>query len=332
MKRHRGVVATPTTLSLVVLAVCAVASLPAQSFRGDIVTSIRLDGAVDETVEMRAGEVVTLEFVPDERFVQAVRIEVRLPREVTLPPGTFSVDVYDRVDSDAPSGLTTIAGRRLLAQPVAGAAVAISVPVSREGAGAPASVGTFVTGTADRTVGMLAFQLTPLSKGTAIDLDAVPVTVRVSTELRPVGALAFALEGEQEAIDRARPLLVVSIDGRAIDPFEVTELAPGIYRVFAAAGDYLERATNVGINQGELRTIDLAVELPTATVTVALPSVAELFWNGELVGRGASLEVEPGFHTVVIRLGDFSVTRRLELLADRSYEIGLDLDISVDQD
>nr|MDA3949973.1 hypothetical protein [Spirochaeta sp.] len=92
----------------------------------------------------------------------------------------------------------------------------------------------------------------------------------------------------------------------------------------------LSHTANVGINRARIEEVVLTAEIPRAAIRINVPSVADVFWNGERV-TDRSLSVEPGIHTVLIRLGDFSLSQQLELEPNGEYEVGMDLDILLKQ-
>jgi len=152
-------------------------------------------------------------------------------------------------------------------------------------------------------------------------------SVRISPRLRPIGALRVTLAGEAELLTRTREELQLSLNGEEIAVDAVVERAPGIYRLEAQAGDFLETASNVGIEQGHIREITLEPREPLAMIRVSVPTVAEVYWNGTRLADQSPFTAAPGEYSIMIRLGDFTVSRRIELEAHEDYELAIDLDI-----
>jgi hypothetical protein len=144
--------------------------------------------------------------------------------------------------------------------------------------------------------------------------------------------LVVSLSGEPDVVERAAGILTISLDGDPVSPDELMEVDPGIYRLEAQAGDFLAYTSNVGIERGRVRTVVLEATEPQATVRLSVPSVADVYWNGNLVVSRRDMSVSPGIHSLIVRLGDFSVSRKVELAANERYVIGIDLDILLNQD
>jgi hypothetical protein len=113
---------------------------------------------------------------------------------------------------------------------------------------------------------------------------------------------------------------------------EIT-LLPGLHRVAVRSEEFENESLTFGVERG--RVTDLRVELqrPRSTLRVDAPEPAELFVNGERVGEGRrSLSLPPGEHTLLFRLGDYSVSRKIVIEPKQDYEISLSLDILVRED
>tara|TARA_B100000614_G_scaffold237485_1_gene235737 strand:- start:412 stop:1404 length:993 start_codon:yes stop_codon:yes gene_type:complete len=314
---------------LTLLAVSGI--LEAQSFRGEVIAREALTAQSTVNSVIGAGQVLLVTVEPDSvRFFDGITVEVAAA-DGSPRPGSFSVAVYGGVDTPPDTGFTNLAGRVLGTVPIGrGTRQRILVPVHQPPQQPDA--GTQVTSPLDPNIGALAIQLVPVTKGMDATSLQTTYSLTISPRLRPVGALQVTLEGDAELLARTEELLSVTLDGEPIAPGTIVERAPGIYRLEARAGDYLDYTSNVGIDQGRLRSVPLEPREPRASVRLSVPSVAEVYWDGELITRRGGFEVPPGEHGVTIRLGDFSVSRQVILEANQGYEVGIDLDILFKRD
>lgn len=300
---------------------------PAQEFRGAVVDTRTLGVGSSAEISLGSGEVILFAIDGEAlRFVRALQFTASRDRRA-IPDGSFSLVAYGSVTAPETTGVATLAGRRLEVVPLVGTRQVIVVPV-REGEPAT-TTGAVTTDRADPRTGFVGIQLIPLMKGMSDEMLRRRVAVAVTPLLRRVGAIALALEGEAAA--EAAPLLSVTVNGTAIDPEAGAELAPGIYRVVATAGEFVEFSGNVGVELGRTTEVVLEAVRPRATVRLIVPTVADLFLDGEPVEAGTELQLAPGSHTLLVRLGDFAISRRFEFEAHREYEIELDLDLLLNQ-
>ncbi|MFA7567904.1 MAG: hypothetical protein WCY01_12810, partial [Alkalispirochaeta sp.] len=190
--------------------------------------------------------------------------------------------------------------------------------------------GTQLITDVDPKIGAIGVQIVPTAKGMSQELLDTVFSLRLAPVLRPKGGLIVHLGGDEDAIPQAVEVLEIKVDGRTVKPEVIQEFDPGIYRLTAHAGDYLSYTANVGIERGRVREETLIIRRPRATVRINVPSVAEVFWNGELISP-SEISVESGEHTLLIRLGDFSLSKKVYLEPNGDYQLGVDLDILLKQ-
>jgi hypothetical protein len=283
------------------------------------------------TETLSGGQVVVLTLPPDRLFTSGMDVRIRPADGETPVPGSFTVAVYAAVDAPAEEGVVNIAGSLQERLPLGNtSSLALTIPFRGYQLPTPPA-GTRVLDPVDPAIGPVGIQIVPASKGLSPEGARARFTVEITPRLRRIGALVVRIDSDEPATAReAREILVLTVDGNPIEPDTLVELTPGIYRLEAQAGDLLSYTANVGIDRAQVEEVVLSAEIPRAAIRINVPSVADVFWNGERV-TDRSLSVEPGSHTVLIRLGDFSLSQQLELEPNGDYEVGMDLDILLKQ-
>jgi len=313
----------------ILLVLFTVSPVAAQNFRGETGDPTVIDGPEVREVRLSAGQVLLV--LPDEDYPFVAGIAIRVESGASPVGQDYALSVFGSVDPPASPGINNLAGVELASTVLAASGRTTIVVPFQNSSGIASVPGAMVADSADPATGAVAVQLVPIMKGMSSEALGRSVPVQVRPILRPVGALRVRLAGDPGVVERARADLNLVIDGRPVETDVLLELSPGIYRLRATASDLLDYTGNVGIEMGRVEEVVLPVEEPQAQVRFAVPSVAEVFFDGERV-RGRSITVPPGTHTVLIRLGDFSVSRQVALDRDGTYRIGLDLDISVNRD
>lgn len=311
-------------------------SVSGESFRGNVVGVFDVGPDSDSVLEMRGGDVFSFAVSPQEPYVDGFDLSIELSDEFPRIDGYFGVQFFVDVARPIQSGIANIDGRRIITVPVTGARQQfIRVPIRERGSFATRPDMTVLPVTPLTDGFTYAAQLVPLMKGMPSAAMTATVSVTVRPVRAPVGGLVVHLVPENtdqdlsEQIDAANLLL----DGSPVPPEELIELNPGIYHVELYSADFVDVNENVGIEAGTVTAISLLLEPPMAAVRFSIPSTGELFIDGRRVPRGtATTELEPGEHTMLIRLGDFSVSRQVYLQPEQEYEIGVELDFFVRTD
>ncbi len=314
-----------SSIFLVALVV-SIVPLGAQSFRGHVVPLPFPEPDQPSETTLRSGDVAVVAIPGDRRFIAGVDIRVLPQRDSGIQPGMFTVVIYDAVDAPGGDGIVTLGGMQKERIPVT-AASPISAVVTF--AGSPRQsvpAGTALISDVDPSIGNVGIQLVPAAKGMSQEHLDTTFTLQLTPILRPKGGVIVRFDGEDEVVSEAELIAEVYLDDVRITPGEIAEFTPGIYRLRAEAGNLLTHTANIGIERGRIRTVTLTVVRPRATVHINVPTVAQVFWNGELISR-SEMSVEPGEHTLLIRLGDFTISRKITLEPNGDYQLGVDLDI-----
>ncbi len=320
-------VSRPT--SCIVLLLCSWISVHADNFRGQTLEPLFFDGPSQQSIEIATGEVAIVQVDTNYPFIAGF--------EIVATPGPegfgqdFALAVWGSVDPPSSVGMHNLVGVEVATTILTGRSrIAMAIPF-RDVDGFSPPPGTTRTQAVNAGTGAIAVQLVPFMKGISPEALDRQISLQVRPILRPVGGILVRLQGEPTVVANARASLQLNIDGRDVRADEVLELPPGIYRVSARAGDLLDFTGNVGVEIGSIEILALTAAEPRAEVRFDVPSIAEVFWDGERVPN-EGLSVPPGVHTVLIRVGDYSVSRQIAVEGDGTYRIGLDLDILMNQD
>lgn len=313
------------TLLLVLLLVSPVALVRGQSFRGEIIAHHPVTHIPGEGTSVHAGQVVLITAADTPHLVEHIELSVTAPGG-TVPTGAFSLVVYSRVDTpgDPSEGFVTIGGAPWRTVPLGGrSAERISVPLRNT------LTDHNPQHAVDLAMGGLAFQIVPVLKGMPPDMAGAAFHVAVSPGLSALGALEVRITGAPPVVARAREELTVLLDSTPVRGETPVVRPPGIARLRAAAGPYLDESRNVAVEAGRLAVVELEVREPVSRVRFSLPSVAEVFFDGLRIDTRRVLVRPPGDHIMLIRLGDFTISRHMTLEPHEEYEVGLDMDVHV---
>lgn len=307
-----------------------------QSFRGEVAHLLGITDDSTVTTALYPGQVLLVSPTDSFPYLQALELRIRVPRDTGFAPGTFRLSVYEGVDPDVldSRGFVSIAGRALGTFSVLETAQPFVLPVitpfptdwlPRQ------DVSVFQE--ADPGLGLMAIQLVPAMKGIPPELEDAALTLELHPVMASFGGFQITLSGEEDLLERARRQLYIAVDGKEVSEGTLVFRNPGIYKLEARAGDYLDHRENIGIEVARTTNLVLEPREPRAYLSIHLPSVAEIFLDGHSVPANPAevLEYPPGSYVMMIRVGDFIISRRVIFEANKEYEIGLDLDILIKQ-
>jgi hypothetical protein len=326
-------------ISLALLALSCAVSAPAA--RGQA-RDLRMMVAGVATLSAEAPEGVRLPmgfsdaaavYIPrDSPFVQGIEIELRSPPEATAAPGGFAFEIWKSVEPAPEKGKYAYRGVRVITQPLpARAGYAIQIPVRADHSIEAGPYAELLPAVIDPREFPVAFKLVPVSKGVPSDIESARFQARFRLILGDEGALSLKLrypEGKAQ-----RPPVTVTVDDRKVDPAATALLKAGQHRLRVSSEAYRDESRGFAIEPG--RTLELVVELEDATpvVIVEAPDSATVTIDGAKVDHAArpQVEVEPGDHVAVCRIGDYAVTRRFSAARGKTYKLVLQVDLQVQE-
>jgi hypothetical protein len=301
-----------------------------ESFRGSVVGFAVVGPGSVYSEEIGAGDVIVVSLTDDQPFVRGFEVTLNIPTGSSGFPGNYAVHLYRRVDAPNTSGPATIVGQQVASWPItAGGRQFLVVPFDQERSRLSAA-NTRVADTVDAGEDLpMAVQLVPIMKGMNAAVASQRLPLQIKPILASVGGLVVDINPPDNEIEPSS--LRVTVDGWPVPAGEVVELDPGIYPVTISSPEVVDQHRNVGIEAGRLTRVAFALERPMARVRLTVPSVAQVLMDGRSVNQ-ETLTLNPGEHTLLIRLGDYSLSRKILLEGESDYEIGLSLDIFVRKD
>jgi len=300
----------------------------AQSFRGEVVVVDTLPKEESQTYEITGGQVVVLQEPAHPHWIEALEISVKSAGQRAIPLGAFSLVVFTHVDVDEhPSpGIVSIAGRQRESVTLVGRQQSVRVPVRNRTTGAVAN------SSVPLYQGHLGVQVIPIMKGIPPDVANTLFTITITPQLSMRGGIEVFITGEAELVARADRELELRVNNHPVERNGITVMPPGIYRLTARLGDNLEIARNVAVEAATVTEVLLELESAWASLRFNLPELAEVFIDGEQIDTRQEATRSPGTYGLLIRVGEYTIRRQIQLGPRELHEVGLDMDILVRRD
>ena len=126
----------------------------------------------------------------------------------------------------------------------------------------------------------------------------------------------------------------LTIDGQQVIPDSAGfELSAGIHTLSITSNHYEEVNKTFGIGKGQTTMVEIALKRLVPTLIFEAPDTAQIFLDGQKLDPVPTkpLPVTEGSHTVIIRVGNYSLTKKFAVERGRSYKVSLFLDILVQE-
>ena len=327
--------AAVTLLLLFALAVVAVA----ETVRGPVVAIVELSESESE-FSIGLNDIGVLDLAGDQnRFLEGVRLEIRIPGSTSTIAGSVGLYLYSDISPKPERGVMTLRGTRVLFEALPKAKrLFVGVPLRKEH-GLQETADSYLVERVVRPADFpIAVALFPIVKGLPARVEDLSFTVRAKPVLRNKGAVSLALIGPEGSAIRGDTVgkrsFRVHIDGQEVDATKREfVLDPGLHELSLKSSVYENERVTFGIEKGSVKQVELRLQRPKSVLEIEAPRGTELFLDGQRVElRDGELSVLPGKHTVLFKLGDYTISKSLEVKAKKHYKISLALNILVNEE
>lgn len=321
-----------TLLAATLLALCLPVAAQ-ERLRVPVAAVVELSGLAEEGawVECVLGDAVAVTFDSPNPFIQGLEFELRVPPPAMAASSSILWSVWRSLAPEPSKDLFDYRAIHVATQPLpARVSLVVQVPaIARHTLrGGPYALVIPELVASNRYP--LLFHLEAAGKGVSAELEKAVFRLRVRPLYTDEGGIALTLRNAEGATPAAAP--EVWVDGKKVELREgLIILKKGVRSVQVSVPGFRDEHRTVTVEAG--RVVELALELAgTAPVLrVQAPDLALIELDGLPWDHAANprLEIEAGEHTLVCRLGDYTVTRRFTAVKGRTYDIVLSVQLEV---
>lgn len=314
------------------IAILSPLSVFSEGLRTNVVAIVSLSSEESEgqTVNLRYNDAVAVIYPADPTFIQGVEFELRIPKGFQGSESSVSWSVFSRV-YPAPSLERLDYSAELISTQSLPARVSLNLilpTIDRHGikSGPFASLVPMVVG-ADRFP--LIFKLSPIGKGFSPSMESTEFKLVVRPVLRDEGGLRVSVSFS-DGSDRAAASVYVD-DKRAEAPDGVILAKKGTHVIRVSAEGYREEILTIAVVAGKVNTLSISMTPNAPLLVFQAPAGAYVAIDGQAVSQGelTGLTVEPGEHTLLVKIGDYSMTRKFMALRGKVYTVVLSVELEI---
>lgn len=302
-----------------------------ESFRVTRAFTAAVDSGTLEAVSVSLGynDGLAIALPEDGTFIKALEIEIKPPENVIDFPGSMAYALYGGV-SQAPGGRgIDFSGDEILMEVLPSRlSFVLQVPL-REGHGLKSDPYTAVLAEVPPAESFPLFlRLFPVMKGLPDSFEAASFSVRVRPILSDEGGFRLSVVYPEQAAPASAS---VRIDEMPVsDPEKMLLLVAGEHHIAVSADKCRTEVRTFIVERAKITEMTIEMKDAAPTVSFAAPDNVEISLDGKPVSdpRGA-LKIEPGRHTVMFSVGDYSLQRQFSAEEGRDYTVSMTMDAEV---
>ncbi len=312
------------------LSLLAIAPVFTETFRVRSLTAVTISSQQPEPVDVAIGynDALSIAFTPNDPFLRGVEIEVKIPQEILVYPGSIAWALYNAITPEPSAGRIDYTASQLSIQPLPQRlSFVLQVPTRRNHGLRTGPYATVLQSIHDPARGPLLFRLMPIMKGLPSGIESMQFTIRVKPVLSEEGALRLTINQPEER----DPSLIVRINEIPQQNHEsLIFLNPGNHHLSVVSELYRNEVRVFTVEAARITALNIEMQGTAPVIHLVAPENALITINGDPVQSNRSgLTVEPGDYLIQFTVGDYQLTRQITVERGRTYTVSMIVDINV---
>ncbi|MBN2736908.1 MAG: hypothetical protein JXR70_08015 [Spirochaetales bacterium] len=296
------------------------------------ILEIEGQGGLEFERPVKSYELLIIQPGKNTQFLTGFQIEIIISDNLKRYSDNFAIDIYGSLSPAVSKTRKNYQGERIFSENLPRVnRLFINIPFGENRLEISSALGTYdITRSMPARAYPLALTIQPITKGLPSDvLDRAFYTI-IKPIVEEKGILNLALEKADGLTKDDFDILIDNIAYTEEDTQNLV-LKSGIHQLVInsqAAGSQL---TNFTINAGQTTELKLKLQPKNTTLVFDLLEGAVVYLNGKLLDykNHEPLAVEEGLNTIIIKIGNQKMTRKIEIKSGKSYNIALILDLDV---
>ncbi|MCL2720049.1 MAG: hypothetical protein FWD47_01745 [Treponema sp.] len=293
------------------------------------VTPERMNGT---TVNIGINNSVIINLGAEARFLRGIELEITAPQSWLQYRGALVMAIYNNINPTTASGTADFVGNRIAFEALPSRLrIIYHIPIRSQHGFRTTTTVSVPSNIAQPAAFPIMFRLSQVMKGLPDEFERTSFNLAVRPILSDEGAVRLVPRFPPQL--RNRPFTVLINDNVISNLNEQILLREGEHHLVVLSDDYRNESRRFVVERG--RIIDLIIDLqdPTPILIFEAPQNARIFLNNSLIRNVADpITVEPGTHEVRFQVGDYTITRTLNIQRGKTYRVALAVDLTIQEE
>src|SRR6056297_1308938 len=304
-------------------------SLKAEQVRGKVEDTLIIDESYSDTsISIGLRELCQIR-VESNEFLQGIVVQVESPQAAMRFRESFLLSVYSNASPPPREEFSNYSANKIYSDSFPSAQrTFVDIPLRDKGRWEQSTLNSSVVTVHPRPADYpLLLSIDPIMKGIPSNVSRSRFKITLKPVLIDKGALLLELPKDVNRDD-----IQIHTDGNLQkQSSERLILSTGVHKLSIESDLYLTYSKSIGIERAQTTKLEAVLEPKQSTISFEAPDDAVVFFNGEQieVGPGTQLQANPGEHVVLVRIGDFSVSKKIDIKGGKNYKVSLFFDILI---
>jgi len=323
--------------AIIFLAVCLLIpsfSLYSESFRTIVENTIEItpERPAGGSAVIGINSSVIINLGAEARFLRGIEIEISAPQAWLPYRGSVVMIVYNNISPQTAFGITDIFGSQIALDPLpARHQIVYHLPIRQNHGLRTTTTATVPLGIIQHVTFPIMFRLMPVIKGMGSELENMKFNLTARPIISDEGAIRIIPRFPPQL--RNRPFTVLINDTVIDDISQEIMLREGEHHLVVLSDDYRIESRRFVVERA--RVVDLVIDLqdPAPVIIFEGPQNARVFLDNVPIFRyNEPVTVEPGIREIRFIVGDYTVTRTINVQRGKTYRVALAVDLTIHEE
>jgi len=299
-----------------------------------------IEGTIEVSPDKPAGNSVTLginssviiTLGSEARFLRGIELEITSPQSWLAHRGAVGVSVHNNINAQTPSGVADMDANRAVFDPLpARLQTTYHLPVRQSHGLRTTTTVTVLPAVVQISAFPILFRMMPVIKGLSDDLETMSFNLTVRPIISDEGAVRLVPRYPPQL--RNRPFTVLIDDNVIANTQEQIVLREGEHHLVILSDDYRNESRRFVVERAKVNDLIIELQDPTPILILEAPQNAVIYLDNVLFQRNReSVTVEPGMHEIKFQIGDYTITRNLNVQRGKTYRVALTVDLTIQEE
>ena len=299
-----------------------------------------VEGSIEVSSEKPAGNSVSvginssviITLGSEARFLRGVEIEITSPQNWLAHRGAVGVSVYNNISPQTSHGITDMDASRTAFDPLPARLQTIyQIPVRQSHGLRTTTTVTVLPAVTQLSTFPILLRLMPVIKGISDELENMSFNLTVRPIISDEGAIR--LVPRYPAQLRNRPFTVLIDDNVIANIVDQIVLREGEHHLVILSDDYRNESRRFVVERAKVNDLIIELHDPTPILILEGPQNAVIYLDNVIYQRNRDpVTVEPGVHEIKFQIGDYTITRNLNVQRGKTYRVSLAVDLTIQEE
>lgn len=290
------------------------------------------DSDATEKATLGINDSLAIQLPQNKQFLQGIELDIKIPKDVAAYRDSIVYYIYTNVQPTPNEDIIDYIGKKLFLDTLPGRlSYSIQISLDNNNPLKTSPYSTLLPITIEKDTNTLILRLQLAMKGVPESFFTAMFDITVKPILKNEGL--FTLNLNYPKVEEQNSPVLVYIDEKPVSSFENIVLPTGTHHISIISENYRNEMRTFSILQAKETILDVDLKPTTPEIIISAPETSEIYLDNELIEKTSNpISVEPGEHTIKFVIGDYEVSKSVQVINGKTYTVNLSVNIDISEE